>query len=103
LHRGDEAPEQPMTRADRIRDALGPLAPTQLAIVDDSAKHAGHAGARPEGETHFHVSIVSPAFEGRTRVERQRMVYALLEAELRGGLHALQLTTRTPAEAESSR
>lgn len=91
------------TRAERIRAALAPLGPTELAVVDDSAKHAGHAGARPEGETHFAVTVVSPIFEGRTRIERQRMVYALLEAELRGGLHALQLTTRTPAEARGGR
>jgi BolA protein len=92
-----------MTRAERIRAALAPLAPIQILLVDDSAKHAGHAGARPEGETHFALTIVSPAFEGRTRVERQRMVYALLEPELRSGLHALQLTTRTPAEAGTAR
>jgi BolA protein len=88
-----------MTRADRIRAALAALAPTALTVVDDSARHAGHAGASEAGETHFLLTIVSPAFEGRTRIERQRMVYALLDGELRSGLHALQLTTRTPAEA----
>ena len=88
-----------MTRADRIRAALAALAPSELAVVDDSARHAGHAGASAAGESHFIVTIVSPQFAGRTRIERQRMVYALLDAELRGGLHALQLTTRAPGEA----
>jgi BolA protein len=87
-----------MTRAERLRDALAALAPTELTVVDDSARHAGHAGASEAGESHFIVTVVSPVFEGRTRIERQRMVYALVDAELRGGLHALQLTTRTPGE-----
>lgn len=92
-----------MTRADRIREALAALAPTELSVVDDSARHAGHAGASAEGETHFNVTVVSAVFEGRTRIERQRMVYALVDAELRGGLHALQLTTRTPGEQPGKR
>jgi BolA protein len=92
-----------MSRAQRIRDALAALAPTELSVVDDSARHAGHAGASAEGETHFNVTIVSPVFEGRTRIERQRMVYALVDAELRSGLHALQLTTRTPGEQPARR
>ena len=92
-----------MSRAQRIRDALAALAPTELSVVDDSARHAGHAGASAEGETHFNVTIVSSVFEGRTRIERQRMVYALVDAELRSGLHALQLTTRTPGEQPARR
>jgi BolA protein len=87
-----------MTRAERIREALTTLTPTELTVVDDSARHAGHAGASAEGETHFIVTVVSPMFEGRTRIERQRMVYKLVDAELRSGLHALQLTTRAPGE-----
>jgi len=87
-----------MTRAERIRKALTALAPTELTVVDDSARHAGHAGASAEGETHFNVTVVSAVFEGRTRIERQRMVYALVDDELHSGLHALQLTTRTPGE-----
>jgi BolA protein len=92
-----------MTRAERIRDALASLAPTELNVVDDSARHAGHAGASAAGETHFIVTVVSSLFEGRTRVERQRMVYKLVDAELRSGLHALQLTTRTPGEQPGAR
>jgi BolA family transcriptional regulator, general stress-responsive regulator len=72
--------------------------PTRLEIVDDSHKHAGHAGARPEGETHFSVEIVAAAFAGKTRVERQRLVYAALAAELNDRVHALALQTRTPEE-----
>ena len=75
------------------------LRPTELAIADDSAKHTGHAGARPEGETHFTVTIVSDAFAGKSRVERQRMVYAVLADELATRVHALALTTKTPQEA----
>ena len=89
-----------MEYADRIRRKLTEaLAPERLDIVDESGRHAGHAGARPEGETHFHVTVVSPAFVGRSRVERQRMVYGLLEQEMAERIHALGLTTLTPDEA----
>lgn len=80
----------------RLREAL---APRQLEVTDDSHRHAGHAGARPEGETHFRVTVVSERFTGLSRVERQRLVNELLRAEFDAGLHALQLSTRTPAEA----
>ena len=75
------------------------LAPESLIIKDVSHLHAGHAGADPAGETHFNVTIVTPRFEGVSRVERQRMVYDLLAEELRERVHALQLRTLTPAEA----
>ncbi len=88
-----------MEYATRIREKLtAGLAPQTLAIVDESDRHAGHAGADAKGETHFHVTIVSAAFAGRSRVERQRMVYALLADELAERVHALGLTTRTPDE-----
>ncbi len=74
------------------------LRPTRLAVVDDSRRHAGHAGARPEGETHFNVEVVSAAFAGMTRVQRQRRVYEILAEELKGPVHALALQTRTPEE-----
>ena len=73
------------------------LAPERVEIVDDSAKHVGHASAR-DGRGHYSVAIVSAAFEGKNRVARQRLVYAALKAELDAGLHALALTTLTPAE-----
>ena len=74
------------------------FAPVRLEVVDESARHAGHAGARPGGESHFAVTVVSERFAGRSRVERQRMVYDVLAAELAGGVHALALTTLTPDE-----
>ncbi len=72
------------------------FAPQSLVIVDESHKHAGHVGARPEGETHFRVEIVSSAFEGKSRVERQRMVYDLLHEELAGPVHALSISAQVP-------
>jgi BolA family transcriptional regulator, general stress-responsive regulator len=85
--------------ADAIEHKLTEIfAPTRLAVVDESHRHAGHAGARPEGETHFRVEIVSPAFVGHSRVARQRLVYAALAEELETRVHALALTTRTPEE-----
>lgn len=88
------------SRADRIRAALeASLAPAQVVVQDDSAKHAGHAGARPEGQTHYTVVVISPAFAGQSRVARSRTVHALLEAEFQGGLHALALRLMTPEEA----
>jgi BolA protein len=73
------------------------LIPTALEIVDESALHAGHAGARPGGETHFRIRIASAAFEGLSRVARQRQVHAVLADELHTQIHALSLTTLTLA------
>ncbi|HEX6980564.1 MAG TPA: BolA family protein [Alphaproteobacteria bacterium] len=93
-----------MTVAERIRRKLTQaFSPARLDIIDDSHRHAGHAGARPEGETHFSVEIVSDAFTGRTRVERQRLVYATLADELRERVHALALKTLTPEEDRAGR
>jgi BolA protein len=88
-----------MTVADTIRDKLTErFAPTRLDIVDDSHRHAGHAGARPGGETHFSVTLVSETFRGINRVARQRLVYQTLADELAGSVHALALTTLAPDE-----
>jgi len=89
-----------MTVAATIREKLtSAFAPRELVVEDDSARHAGHSGARPGGQTHFNVRIVSDIFEGLSRIERQRRVYAALAQELRAdGVHALSLTTLTPAE-----
>ena len=76
------------------------LAPEKLTIEDQSARHHGHAGARPEGESHFEVTVVSGKFEGLSRIERQRLVYRLLADDLKSDIHALALKTLTPAEAE---
>lgn len=80
----------------KLTEALQPL---RLTVSDESHLHAGHAGARPEGESHFRVEIVSEAFEGKSRIDRQRLVYGILSAELAGPVHALALSTLTPAEA----
>lgn len=93
-----------MQYAQRIRAKLiDALAPLHLDIEDESRRHAGHAGAHPDGETHFRVEIVSRAFEGKSRLERQRMVYDLLAAEMRERIHALQLRTLTPEEASGAK
>jgi stress-induced morphogen len=78
------------------------LNPSLLQIRDDSRKHAGHAamkGLNPS-ETHFAVSIVSSAFEKKPLVQRHKLVYSILDQEMKAGLHALQLQTKTPAEWE---
>jgi BolA protein len=74
------------------------FAPTRLEVVDDSARHAGHAGAREGGESHFNVLIESSAFAGAPRVTRQRMVYAALADLLAGPVHALSLKVFAPGE-----
>ena len=84
-----EAIETKLTRA---------LDPLRLEIVDESNLHAGHAGARPEGETHFRVKIVSRAFDGKSRIDRQRMVFEALADEMESRIHALTLKTLTPDE-----
>ena len=89
-----------MPVAERIRAKLTEaLAPSAIVIEDESHRHAGHAGARPGGETHFRVEIVSSAFAGKSRVQRQRLVYAALADELANQIHALSLITRTPEES----
>ena len=82
------------------------LSPARLEIEDDSARHAGHhhdggMDARPGGESHFHLEVVSTAFEGKGRVERQRMINTLLAEELAGPVHALSIRARTPSEASA--
>jgi BolA family transcriptional regulator, general stress-responsive regulator len=89
-----------MTVAERIRSKLvADLAPDALDIIDESHLHHGHAGARPGGESHFRLRIVAAAFAGKSRVQRQRLVYQALAAELAGPVHALSLATLTPEEA----
>jgi len=90
------------TRAQRIEDVLtASFPPEKFELRDESAMHAGHAGriGHADGETHFHVTLVSAAFAGVSRVERSRLVHELLAAEFSTGLHALSLTLRTPEEA----
>ena len=86
--------------AHQIREKLtAGLYPERLEITDESDSHRGHAGARPGGETHFRVEIVAAAFRGKSRLERQRLVYALLKDEMAQRIHALSLVARAPGEA----
>lgn len=88
-----------MTVAEIIREKLSQaFAPQELQIVDDSALHAGHAGARPEGETHFRVRIVSDRFRDMSRLDRQRAVNAVLMHEMQTRVHALSLAIFAPDE-----
>ena len=95
----------------KVADAIGQkltaaFAPLVLEVRDESARHAGHGGATrddgSQGETHFHVRLVSAAFEGLSRVERQRRIHAALEEELKSSVHSLSLAVLTPAEAQKS-
>ena len=70
------------------------FAPSHLNIADESESHRGHAGWREGGETHFHVEITAPAFDGLSRVARQRAVHAALAEELKGAIHALSLKVK---------
>ncbi len=74
------------------------FSPRLLRVTDDSARHAGHSGARPGGETHYSVLLVSEAFLGMNRLARSRAVHEALTAEFADGMHALSLTLRTPEE-----
>ncbi len=74
------------------------FAPESVNVVDESHQHVGHAGHRPGGESHFRVYIVSDAFRGKTRIERHRMVNAVLAAELAGNVHALAIHAAAPGE-----
>ena len=74
------------------------FAPEQLEVVDDSAKHKGHAGAPEGGESHFTVTVVSPRFVGVGRVERQRRINDALAEELAGPIHALSIKALAPGE-----
>jgi BolA protein len=93
-----KAPPTPV--ADAIRHKLAAaLAPSRLELIDESALHTGHAGARAQGESHFRVLIVTAMFAGKTRLDRQRMVFATLADLMRTDVHALSITALTPEEA----
>jgi BolA family transcriptional regulator, general stress-responsive regulator len=77
---------------------LAELEPQRLAIEDESALHAGHAGSRPAGETHFRVAVVSQRFEGHSRIDRQRLVHAAAADLLRTDIHALSVQALAPGE-----
>lgn len=84
--------------AEMLRRLASSLAPTQVELTDDSEKHRGHGGYNPEGESHFSLRIESPAFAGKSRVERQRMVHAALGDLLHERVHALSIRAMAPGE-----
>lgn len=88
-----------MNMPELLRARLAPLAPVRLDIRDDSAKHAGHAGAREGG--HYAVGIVSTRFAGLTTMQRHRLVYHAVGDLLRNGIHALSISAKTPEESSS--
>jgi stress-induced morphogen len=89
-----------LSRAERMQKLLtAQFAPQKIVIEDQSALHHGHAGAQPGGQTHYRLTLVSTAFEGQSRVSRQRSVYHALREEFETGLHALSLDLKTPSEA----
>jgi BolA protein len=79
----------------KLREAF---TPESLDVIDESHLHEGHAGHRPGGETHFRVYIVSAAFKGKSRIERHRMINAVLATELAGSVHALAIKAQAPGE-----
>jgi BolA protein len=79
------------------------LRPVHLAVLDESAAHGGHAGARPGGETHFRVQVVADAFAGLPRLARHRLVHAALADLLATRVHALAIDARAPTEPPSGR
>ena len=81
-----------------LRRLNSALSPTQIELVDDSEKHRGHGGYNPQGESHFTLEIESDAFTGKSRVERQRMVYTALGDLMRERVHALSIRATAPAE-----
>jgi BolA family transcriptional regulator, general stress-responsive regulator len=89
--------DQPVKYAitNKLREAF---TPESLDVIDESHLHEGHSGHRPGGETHFRVYIVSNAFEGKSRIERHRMIHAALAAELAGSVHALAIKAQAPGE-----
>jgi BolA family transcriptional regulator, general stress-responsive regulator len=88
-----------MNTRDRLTEKLkAAFAPVRLDVQDESHQHAGHSGSRPGGETHFRVDIVSDAFQGKSRIERHRMVNTALAQELAGGVHALAIHASAPGE-----
>lgn len=86
------------TMETKLKEAFSP---DVIELEDESYRHAGHAGANPDGESHFQLLIVSDKFEGVSRVQRQRMVYDVLAEEMKGRVHALVLKTLTLKEYRS--
>lgn len=90
-----------MTVAAQIRGRLEALAPLQVELLDESAKHAGHAGAAPGGNTHWKLTIVSAAFAGKSTIARHRMIYEALGGLMQNPIHALSIAARAPGESDA--
>lgn len=90
-----------MNVAEEIARRLQVLAPTRLELEDESARHAGHAGAAPGGNTHWRLRIESPAFAGKPTVARHRMVYQALGELMQHPIHALAISARSPGEVDA--
>ena len=90
-----------MTVAEEIRRQLAALAPSRLELLDESAQHAGHAGAAPGGNTHWKLTIVSAAFAGKPTVTRHRMIYEALGKLMQHPIHALSITAKAPGEIDA--
>jgi BolA protein len=82
-----------------MRDKLAALAPTRLELRDESGQHAGHAGARPSGGSHWQLTIVSEAFRGKSAVARHRMVYEALGDLMKRDIHALRIEASPPEQS----
>lgn len=87
--------------AEEIVRRLQSLSPTRLELEDESARHAGHAGAAPGGNTHWRLRIESPAFAGKPTVARHRMVYQALGELMQHPIHALAISARSPGEVDA--
>jgi BolA family transcriptional regulator, general stress-responsive regulator len=74
------------------------LSPTRIALIDDSEQHRGHGGYNPAGESHFSLTIESPSFTGKSRVERQRLIYSALGNLMQERVHALSIRATAPGE-----
>ena len=84
--------------SEMLRRLNSALSPTRIELIDDSEQHRGHGGYNPAGESHFSLRIESPAFEGKSRVERQRMIYAALGDLMESRVHALSIRATAPGE-----
>jgi BolA protein len=91
-----------MSAAQAIRERLSALEPQALELVDESEKHRGHAGYREGGGTHWRLSIVSPRFQGRSTLERHRMIYQALGSLMQHPIHALAISARSPEETKGT-
>jgi BolA protein len=91
-----------MSVAASIRERLAALDPVRVELTDESAQHAGHAGWKPGGGTHWRLTIVSPRFAGQPTVARHRMVYQALGELMQNPIHALAITARAPEETKGS-